>query len=690
MQDQVDALREAGRARRVPQFLPRLATTSGSVERRLRARRARPAVRGARAAADRALPGAARARSTSRCSPSTRRIASRSGATISARNTAQLSVLHERFPRRAAHRADRHRRRADARRDRRAPRPGRARGSSSRASTAPTSAIASSRRTTPRRQLLAFIRSEHARRRRHRLLPVARQGRGDGRSGWPGTASRALPYHAGLDARTRAAATRRRFLREDGVVMVATIAFGMGIDKPDVRFVAHLDLPKIIEGYYQETGRAGRDGLPADAWMVYGLQDVVQLRRMIDESASPTRPTSAVERQARRACWGCARPRAAGASGCSAYFGEARRTPAAIATTAWSRRSSSTAPSPRKSCSRASTACGRSAASASAPARRSTSCAAGVPRRSGKWRHDELSVFGIGADLSESAWRGVLRHLIALGMLEVDHDAFGTLALTDASRAVLKGERQVLLRRQTLLGGSRTARVPRAPATATGLDPAADGTVRPPAGLAGGDGPRAWRAGLRDLPRRHAARNRAAGTADAGRRWRRSAASGPASSSPMATPSWRCCAATTRSPPRPDFPPWRTISSRAGRLIRIQAAGRLDAALRRASARRQKAHLPGDADGNLHCLVWRHCRLCRTRVPDRPQRALGAPGRSRPAPRRRPAAAPCGRGGAASRAGRAAGTTPSPAPEPACAARGRPETCDAASARTDRSARHCR
>src|SRR5262249_38198347 len=93
----------------------------------------------------------------------------------------------------------------------------------------------------------------------------------------------ALPYHAGLDGRTREL-NQERFIREDGVVMVATIAFGMGIDKPDVRFVAHLDLPKSIEGYYQETGRAGRDGLPADAWMVYGLADVVQLRRMIDQS----------------------------------------------------------------------------------------------------------------------------------------------------------------------------------------------------------------------------------------------------------------------------------------------------------------------------------------------------------------------------------------------------------------------
>jgi ATP-dependent DNA helicase RecQ len=268
----------------------------------------------------------------------------------------------------------------------------------------------------------------------------------------------ALPYHAGMDAAARRK-NQSRFSREDGVVIVATIAFGMGIDKPDVRFVAHLDLPKSIEGYYQETGRAGRDGLAADAWLTYGLQDVVQLRRMIDAS-------DAAESY-KRVCGAkldamlglcetseCRRVRLL------AYFGEA------------------------------SGACGNCDNCLAPPqvwdgtvaAQKVLSCVYRLWRERSQrfgtvhvidvlrgqatekvtqWRHEALSVFGVGDDLSVQEWRTVLRQLIALDLLAVDHDAYGTLALTDGSHAVLKGERQVMLRKQTTTRPARRERAGR-------------------------------------------------------------------------------------------------------------------------------------------------------------------------------------------------------------------------------------
>ena len=253
----------------------------------------------------------------------------------------------------------------------------------------------------------------------------------------------ALPYHAGLDARVRQA-NQDQFLRSEGVVMVATIAFGMGIDKPDVRFVAHLDMPKNIEGYYQETGRAGRDGLPAEAWMCYGLQDVVNQRRMIDESPAEDE-FKQVLRGKLEALLGLAEATDCRRVRLLRYFGEESSdchncdnclTPPAV----WD---------------------------ATDAARKLLSTVYRVQQMNGfgfgaghiidilrgkvtdkvaQHGHQGLSTFGIGADLSEAQWRAVLRQLLATNAVAVDAKAFNTLALTDASRAVLKGEVAVRLR----------------------------------------------------------------------------------------------------------------------------------------------------------------------------------------------------------------------------------------------------
>ncbi|HEY3259023.1 MAG TPA: DNA helicase RecQ [Pseudonocardiaceae bacterium] len=254
----------------------------------------------------------------------------------------------------------------------------------------------------------------------------------------------AMPYHAGLDNRTRAA-TQARFLREDGLIVAATIAFGMGIDKPDVRFVAHLDLPKSVEGYYQETGRAGRDGLPSTAWLAYGLQDVVQQRRLIDagEGDLAHRRRASQHLDAMLALCETVECRRAQLL---AYFGE----------TAAACGNCDTCLDPPQSWE--GTVAAQKLLSAVFRLRRERRQSFGAGHiidillgkhtpKVAQHRHERLSVFGVGTDLRDTEWRGVIRQLLAQGLLAVDGD-HNTLALTPASDEVLFRGRQVMLRRE--------------------------------------------------------------------------------------------------------------------------------------------------------------------------------------------------------------------------------------------------
>lgn len=251
----------------------------------------------------------------------------------------------------------------------------------------------------------------------------------------------ALPYHAGLDASVRNK-NQRRFLREEGVIMVATVAFGMGIDKPNVRFVAHLDLPKSMEGYYQETGRAGRDGLPANAWMAYGLGDVVSMRKMLDSGDAPEERKQ-VERQKLDALLGFCESTQCRHQTLLRYFGEQH-------------------PGDCGQCDNCLNPV--DTWDATRAAQMALSCVYRTGQRFGvvhlidvllgktnvkvsQFSHHNLSVFGVGKAISQAQWSSVFRQLVAGGHLMSDIEAYGGLKLTESARPVLKGEAEVWLRR---------------------------------------------------------------------------------------------------------------------------------------------------------------------------------------------------------------------------------------------------
>ena len=306
-------------------------------------------------------------------------------------------------------------------------------------------------RDNPRKQLLAFL-ADH--RGEAGIVYCLSRRKVDETAIWLNAQGVcALPYHAGLSSEMRQN-HQQRFLREDGVVMVATIAFGMGIDKPDVRFVAHFDLPKSPEAYYQETGRAGRDGEPSEAWMTYGLNDVVIHRQMIEDSPSPIEQKR-VERQKLDAMLAYCESAQCRRVVLLNYFGEDA------------------------------VPCGNCDVCIDPPqvwdgtvaAQKALSAALRTGQRFGaghlidilrgkltdkvrQYGHDSLPTFGVGVDLDEMAWRSVFRQLLASTFMEADAHAYGALKLTDAARPILKGETVLTLRRHSLRSKSKTSKAP--------------------------------------------------------------------------------------------------------------------------------------------------------------------------------------------------------------------------------------
>lgn len=300
----------------------------------------------------------------------------------------------------------------------------------------------------PRAQLLRFLREEHAG--HSGIVYCLSRNKTEEIAGWLRTQGfEALPYHAGMPHPLRAA-HQARFLREDNIIIVATIAFGMGIDKPDVRFVAHLDMPKTVESYYQETGRAGRDGEPADAWMIYGLQDVIKLRQMM-ASSEGTEEHKRAEQYRLNAMLGLCEITTCRRQSLLRYFGEPLHRPCGNCDTCLE---------------------GVDTWDGTESARKALSVVHRCGQRFGvnhlidvlrgaqsskvlQFNHHHLPTFGVGQELDSNQWRSVFRQLVARGYLSVDLAQFGALRLEESCRPLLRGEQEIQLRRDT---AKKTAR----------------------------------------------------------------------------------------------------------------------------------------------------------------------------------------------------------------------------------------